>query len=73
MQTVKENSDLIRDPVSGAIINVNKTAYANAMRTSQLIRERNDKQSSMETDINNMKEMITDMQIMLSEFKRNQT
>ena len=40
MIRVKENQDLSKDPISGAIVNTNTSAYENAIRTHNLTKER---------------------------------
>jgi|LWDU01.1.fsa_nt_gi hypothetical protein len=70
MIRVKENQDLSKDPISGAIVNTNIGAYENAIRTHNLTKEREARMESLEDDINTIKNMVDDIKDLLSAFKQ---
>ena len=70
MLRVKDNQDFVKDPVSGAVVNINSSAYENAMRAHKIAKEREERMQSMEGDINNLKEMLNDVRGLLAEFKQ---
>lgn len=62
---VKEHSDLARDISSGAVINVNKAAYKTAIRTAQLMQERESRMEMMRKEINTLREAIDEIRELL--------
>ena len=62
---VEGNKDLVRDLKTGAILNVNKEAFAGAKR-ARLLREKAKQQLETNTnDINSIKSEITEIKTML--------
>ena len=65
LQQVKDHRELVRDTESGAILNIDRTAYLNA------IERHNNKEKQKETiekntnDINSIKSEITEIKTML--------
>ena len=65
LRPVEGNKDLVRDLSTGAILNVNKEAFAGAKR-ARLLREKAKEQLETNTyDINSIKGDITEIKTML--------
>lgn len=64
---VEGNPDLVRDPSSGAIINVNASAYRNAVESAKKRKEQSNKLDSAMDDINNLKGEISEIKGLLKE------
>ncbi len=52
---VKDEPDLMRDAVSGAIVNTNRTAYDRAVARAKAAQEQRDELRSATREINNIK------------------
>ena len=65
---VKDKNHLVRDSLSGAIINTNETEYKRAVAASLLARQKEERMSAMEEDISSLKEDITDIKRLLQNF-----
>ena len=52
---VKDEPDLMRDALSGAIINTNRTAYDRAVASAKAAQEQRDELRSATREINNIK------------------
>lgn len=68
---VEGSDDLARDPHSGAIVNTNVSAYQNALRVHKLNQERDKQLVSLQNDINNMKETVNELVMLLKENRGN--
>jgi hypothetical protein len=68
---VEGSDDLARDPNSGAIVNTNVSAYQNALRVHKLNQERDKQLVSLQNDINNMKETVNELVMLLKENRGN--
>ena len=65
LRPVEGNKDLVRDLKTGAILNVNKEAFAGAKR-ARLLREKAKEQLETNTnDINSIKGELTEIKTML--------
>ena len=65
LSPVDGNKDLVRDLKTGAILNINKEAFAGAKR-ARLLREKAKEQLETNTnDINSIKSELTEIKIML--------
>lgn len=56
---VEDNPSIARDPVTGAIINVDQVAYENRMRSKRKREESENKIKQLEDDISQIKEMLS--------------
>ena len=65
LRPIEGNKDLVRDLKTGAILNVNKEAFAGAKR-ARLLREKAKEQLETNTnDINSIKTELTEIKTML--------
>ena len=55
---VEGNRDLVRDPRSGAILNINKKAYLRAIRERQARNQSVDELQSLKDEVSELKSML---------------
>ena len=65
LRPVEGNKDLARDMDTGAILNINKEAFAGAKRARELIEKAKDQLETNTIDINSIKSELTEIKIML--------
>ena len=65
LQQVKDHRELVRDTESGAIINVDRSAYLNALERHNKIEKQKKIIENNTNDINSIKSEITEIKIML--------
>ncbi len=65
LRPVEGNKDLVRDLSTGAILNVNKEAFAGAKRARLLREKAKDQLETNTNDINSIKGDITEIKTML--------
>jgi len=58
MIRVKDNPDLVKDPRSGAVINVNNRAMLTAKQRKERNREKEARFDQLEHDVSDMKEIL---------------
>jgi hypothetical protein len=58
-QRVEGSSGLVRDPRSGAIININKTEAAQARNRKKVWKEQQEEISTLKDDVTLIKEMLS--------------
>ena len=58
-QRVEGSSSLVRDPRSGAIININKTEAAQARNRKKVWKEQQEEISTLKDDVTLIKEMLS--------------
>lgn len=62
MNRIQENPDFIKDPVSGAVVNVNKTAHMLAIEAAK-------QRKQQKEDINTMMRLIIELKQEVAELK----
>ena len=65
LRPVEGNKDLVRDLKTGAILNVNKEAFAGAKRARQLREKAKHQLETNTNDINSIKDQLTEIKTML--------
>tara|TARA_B100001013_G_C24192837_1_gene278131 strand:+ start:246 stop:470 length:225 start_codon:yes stop_codon:yes gene_type:complete len=65
LRPVEGNKDLVRDLSTGAILNVNKEAFAGAKRARQLREKAKQQLETNTNDINSIKDQLTEIKTML--------
>ena len=65
LRPVEGNKDLARDMDTGAILNVNKEAFAGAKRAREKREKAKEQLETNTTDINSIKTELTEIKIML--------
>ena len=65
---VKDHSDLVRDPKSGSIINVNSMDYQRYIANREVRTEDSQKVENVEQDLANLKSEISEIKSLLKEF-----
>ena len=65
LRAVEGNKDLARDMDTGAILNVNKEAFAGAKRAREKREKAKEQLETNTTDINSIKTELTEIKIML--------
>ena len=65
LRPVEGNKDLVRDLPTGAILNVNKEAFAGAKRARQLREKAKHQLETNTNDINSIKDELTEIKTML--------
>ena len=65
LRPVEGNKDLARDIATGAILNINKEAFAGAKRAREIREKAKDKLETNTIDINSIKSELTEIKIML--------
>lgn len=69
---VEDKDDLVRDPVSGAIINKNKSAYENYLSASEKRANQRKKVDDLQTEVSSMKSDVTQIKQLLQQLLENQ-
>lgn len=64
---VKGENGLVRDPNSGAILNINSTEIQQARKRKKLWREQQEKAILLESEVSSLKEEITEIKGMLKQ------
>ena len=64
---VKDHSDLVRDPKSGSIINVNSMDYQRYIANREVRTEDSQKVDNVEQDLANLKSEISELKSLLKE------
>ena len=64
---VKDHSDLVRDPKSGSIINVNSMDYQRYIANREVRTEDSQKVENVEQDLANLKSEISEIKSLLKE------
>ena len=62
---VKDHSDLVRDPKSGSIINVNSMDYQRYIANREVRTEDSQKVENVEQDLANLKSQISEIKSLL--------
>ena len=65
LQQVKDHRELVRDTESGAIINVDRSAYLNALERHKRIEKQKEIIENNTNDINSIKQEVSDIKEML--------
>ena len=65
LQQVKDHRELVRDTESGAIINVDRSAYLNALERHNRMEKQKEIIENNTNDINSIKSEITEIKTML--------
>ena len=65
LQQVKDHRELVRDTESGAIINVDRSAYLNALERHKKIEKQKETIRNNTNDINSIKSEISEIKTML--------
>ena len=65
LQPVKDHRNLVRDTESGAIVNVDRSAYLSALERSKNIQKQKETIENNTNDINSIKLEVTDIKEML--------
>ena len=65
LQQVKDHRELVRDTESGAIINVDRSAYLNALERHKRIEKQKEIIENNTNDINSIKSEISEIKTML--------
>ena len=65
LRPIEGNKDLVRDLSTGAILNVNKEAFAGAKRARQLREKAKEQLETNTTDINSIKDELIEIKTML--------
>ena len=65
LQQVKDHRELVRDTESGAIINVDRSAYLNALERHKRIEKQKETIVNNTKDINSIKSEISEIKTML--------
>ena len=71
MIKVEGNYDLVRDPKSGSLININDTGYETYLTQREFKRKKNEKVSTMEEDLANLKNEMNEIKSLLKELVYN--
>ena len=71
MIKVEGNYDLVRDPKSGSLININDTGYETYLTQREFKRKKNEKVSTMEEDLDNLKSEMNEIKSLLKELVYN--
>lgn len=69
---VEDKDDLVRDPVSGAIINKNKSAYESYLSASEKRANQRKKVDDLQTEVSSMKSDVTQIKQLLQQLLENQ-
>lgn len=69
---VQDKDDLVRDPVTGAIINKNKSAYENYLSASEKRANQRKKVDDLQTEVSSMKSDVTQIKQLLQQLLENQ-
>ena len=67
MIKVEGNYDLVRDPKSGSLININDSGYETYLIQREFKKKKNEKVSTMEEDLANLKNEMNEIKSLLKE------
>tara|TARA_B100000945_G_C20296038_1_gene555668 strand:- start:227 stop:448 length:222 start_codon:yes stop_codon:yes gene_type:complete len=71
MIKVEGNYDLVRDPKSGSLININDSGYETYLTQREFKKKKNEKVSTMEEDLANLKNEMNEIKSLLKELVYN--
>ena len=71
MIKVEGNYDLVRDPKSGSLININDSGYETYLTQRAIKKKKSEKVSTMEEDLSNLKNEINEIKSLLKEIVYN--
>ena len=71
MIKVEGNYDLVRDPKSGSLININDSGYETYLIQREFKKKKNEKVSTMEEDLANLKNEMNEIKSLLKELVYN--
>ena len=67
LQEVKDHREFVRDTESGAILNIDRSAYLNALERHKKIEKQKETIEKNTNDINSMKEEVTEIKDMVKQ------
>ena len=67
MIKVEGNYDLVRDPKSGSLININDSGYETYLTQRAIKKKKSEKVSTMEEDLANLKNEMNEIKSLLKE------
>ena len=67
LQQVKDHREFVRDTESGAILNIDRSAYLNALERHKKIEKQKETIEKNTNDINSMKEEVTEIKDMVKQ------
>ena len=70
MKIVEGRTDIVKDPVTGAVINVDSDAHRAAVASSKLRQQAKDQINANTNDINSIKEELSDIKNMMRQLLR---
>jgi hypothetical protein len=65
MKIIEGRTDIVKDPVTGAVINVDSDAHRAAVESSKLRQHAKDQINANTNDINSIKEELSDIKNMM--------
>ena len=65
MKIIEGRTDIVKDPVTGAVINVDSDAHRAAVESSKLRQHAKDQINANTNDINSIKEELSDIKDMM--------
>jgi len=71
MIKVEGNYDLVRDPKSGSLININDSGYETYLTQRAIKKKKSEKVSTMEDDLANLKNEMNEIKSLLKELVYN--
>lgn len=69
---VKDHLGLVRDPMTGAILNTNKSEYDEYMKAKRKAASKTEKVERLETDVNDIKNDLNEIKSLLLDLARKQ-
>tara|TARA_R100000700_G_scaffold35742_1_gene44507 strand:- start:106 stop:339 length:234 start_codon:yes stop_codon:yes gene_type:complete len=70
MKIIDGRTDIVKDPVTGAVINVDSDAHRAAVESSKLRQQAKDQINANTNDINSIKEELSDIKDMMRQLLR---
>ena len=70
MKIIEGRTDIVKDPVTGAVINVDSDAHRAAVESSKLRQHAKDQINANTNDINSIKEELSDIKDMMRQLLR---
>ena len=67
MQKVKDHGDLMRDPLTNSIVNVNKSEYQKYISSRNVKKQKLEKVQNIEDEVADMKSDISEIKLLLKE------
>ena len=67
MYKVKDNVDLVRDPHTGAILNINSLDHEKYVARREVKNKEHQKVQTIEEEVDNLKEDISEIKLLLKE------